>query len=44
MQQFFDVINESCDITEKRAILENLFPDHLGDIDALLRNPDGTRA
>ena len=43
LQVFLDVVEATCDIEEKRAILENLFPDDVGEIDTLLRNVDGTR-
>lgn len=43
LQVLMDVVEATCDIEEKRAILENLFPDDVGEIDTLLRNPDGTR-
>jgi hypothetical protein len=39
---FFDVVEATCDISDKRVQLEQAFPDYIEDIDALLRNPDGT--
>lgn len=39
---FFDVVTATCDITDKRLQLEQTFPDYIEEIDALLRNPDGT--
>lgn len=43
IESFFDVVIECCDITEKRQLLTQAFPNSLGEIDTYLRRQDGTR-
>lgn len=42
LETFFDSVVIVCDIDEKKQLLQNLYSEHTADIDALLRNQDGT--